>query len=140
MNKRKHRSKDGTQKNENDIYNYETRLEDALMLIKKSKRFCKADKRKINSFLDHLASQNVSVGRLSKYAFHLKTICEELKTPLESAQRKDIEKLMATLNKRNYSPATVSNFGMIIKRFFKFVRYGNVDRETPFPEEVRWMT
>ena len=34
---------------------------------------------------------------------------------------------------------TVADYGMIIKRFFKFARYGNVDRETPFPEEVRWI-
>ncbi len=41
--------------------------------------------------------------------------------------------------RRHYSPATMSDFRMAIKRFQKFVRYGDTDLTTPFPDEVRWL-
>jgi integrase/recombinase XerD len=28
---------------------------------------------------------------------------------------------------------------MVVKRFYKYLRCGNVDKDTPFPEEVRWL-
>jgi site-specific recombinase XerD len=39
----------------------------------------------------------------------------------------------------NYSPYTESDYIVAVRRFYKFVRFGNVDKETPWPEEVRWM-
>jgi integrase/recombinase XerD len=122
-----------------DLYNYNTRLKSALLLIANSSIICSRDKKHIKAFLDHLAAQRVSTGRLSKYAFHLKTIVEHLNTTLEKAKRKDVEKLMVWINSQGYSPETIADYGMITKRFFKFVRCGNVDREIPFPEEVRWI-
>ena len=38
-----------------------------------------------------------------------------------------------------YTPHTISDYLFAIKRFFKFARCGNVDKETPYPEEVRWI-
>jgi len=35
------------------------------------------------------------------------------------------------------TPHTVSDYRFGIKRFFKFARFGNVDGETPYAEEVR---
>jgi hypothetical protein len=28
----------------------------------------------------------------------------------------------------------------MLKRFQKFVRYGDTDKDTPFPDEVKWLT
>lgn len=120
-----------------DLYNYNTRLKGALRLIASSKIIIPSDKKQIRALLDHLAARRVSTGRLSKYAFHLKTIVEHLHITLEKAKRKDIEKLMVWVNAQGYSPDTIADYGMITKRFFKFIRFGNVDRETTFPEEVR---
>ena len=33
----------------------------------------------------------------------------------------------------------MADFKMIVKRFMKFVRYGDTDKDTPYPEEVRWL-
>ena len=40
---------------------------------------------------------------------------------------------------RHYSAETMADFHMVVKRFQKFVRYGDTDRETPYPDEVRWL-
>jgi integrase len=42
------------------------------------------------------------------------------------------------LGTRHYSAETMSDFKMAVKRFQKFVRYGDTDKETPFPDEARW--
>jgi integrase/recombinase XerD len=125
---------------EDSIYYYASRLQSALSLIDKSTKIAKADKQTILDFLDLLRAKRVSTGRLAKYAYHLRTIAENLGTTFEKTQRKDIERLMIWIDEHGYSPDTISDFGMIIKRFFKFVRYGNLDRETPVPEEVRWIS
>ena len=40
---------------------------------------------------------------------------------------------------RHYSAETMADFHMVVKRFQKFVRYGDTDKETPYPDEVRWL-
>jgi site-specific recombinase XerD len=58
----------------------------------------------------------------------------------EQATRKDIEHFTGNwLYNQCYSTETIADFVMVIKCFYKFLRFGNVDLETPFPEEVRWL-
>jgi len=40
---------------------------------------------------------------------------------------------------RRYSPSTMADFRLAIKVFGKFVRYGDPDKETSYPDEVRWI-
>ena len=44
------------------------------------------------------------------------------------------------LSSQDYALDTVSDFEMMLKRFFKFLKYGNLDRDTPVPDEVRWIS
>jgi hypothetical protein len=67
-------------------------------------------------------------------------IGENLGLPFENAARKDIEHFVGSRPyAHDYSAETVADYTMILKRFCKFLRFGNVDKETPFPEEVRWL-
>ncbi|MEM3671345.1 MAG: hypothetical protein QW767_06345 [Thermoprotei archaeon] len=34
---------------------------------------------------------------------------------------------------------TISDYFFTVKKFSKFLRYGNVDKETPYAEEIRWI-
>jgi len=53
------------------------------------------------------------------------------------AKREDVERLVAWLqHDSGYTPHTVSDYLFAIKRPFKFARFGNVDRETAYPEEA----
>jgi hypothetical protein len=132
--------KEGKEDDDKDIYGYEKRLEDAMRVLAGS-RTTERNKETIRRFIDHLKVQGVSTGRLAKYVYHLKVIGELLPKGFgfEDFTREDIERLVASLRLKGYSPNTLFDYIMVIKRLFKFVRYGNVDRETPFPDEVKWL-
>jgi integrase/recombinase XerD len=123
-----------------DIYKFEKKLPMAYALLEKS-GLTPRDKEIIKGFIDHLRAQNVGIARLTKYIFTMKVIGENLGVPFEQATRKDIERFMAWLYSKDqaYSPQTTNDYAFFLKRFFKFVRFGNVDRDTPYPEEVRWV-
>ncbi len=120
------------------IYDYDYRLRNALSLLGRSS-LCDRDRELVLSFVDLLTAQGVSRGRLAKYVFHLKVAGERLALPFEDAGRRDIERLMASLHRDGYAPNTVADYSMVMKRFYKFVRCGNIDVDTPYPTEVRWL-
>jgi len=75
-----------------------------------------------------------------------------MSVPFRGAKRRDIEELITRLadheivvakdgteSRRRYSPETMADFKMIVKVFMKFVRYGDTDKDTPYPDEVRWL-
>jgi integrase/recombinase XerD len=123
-----------------EVYDYEGHLANAEKRLDESESVCDEDKETIRRFIQHLRAQGVSTGRLAKYTYHLKNAIERLGTSVQLAKRADIERLVSWLqHDSGYTPHTVSDYLFAIKRFFKFARYGNVDRETPYPEEVRWI-
>ncbi len=123
-----------------EVYDYESRLANAQKRLDESARICNEDKEVIRRFVQHLKAQGVSTGRLAKYTYHLKNAIERLGTSTQQAKRGDIEGLVAWLQSDSgYTPHTISDYLFAVKRFFKFARTGNVDRETPYPEEVRWI-
>ncbi|MDE1862099.1 MAG: tyrosine-type recombinase/integrase [Thaumarchaeota archaeon] len=121
-----------------EIYNYEYAMQNAYKRLDESK-ISQHDRDIIRKFIYHLSSMGVSKGRLAKYLFHLKNFAEHLGVPIEDARRADIERFVSWLNSSGYAPHTASDYILAVKRFYKFVRYGNVDKETPWPDEVRWM-
>jgi site-specific recombinase XerD len=122
-----------------DVYDYEYTLRNSLKLIEESERIAPGDKQLLMGFLHHLKAKRVSTGRLAKYANHLRRLVENLGCAAESASRGDIEGLSIWIQSQGYAPHTVSDYVFALKYFYKFVRYQNTDRETPFPEEVRWL-
>jgi integrase len=48
-------------------------------------------------------------------------------------------KLMDWLNHSEFSANTKSDHKKILKKIYKFVRYGNADKGTPIPPEVSWI-
>ncbi len=122
---------------DDDVYDYDYALANGLKLLES--QVPEKDRALIKRLIEHLKAQGVSTGRLAKYIFHLKTIRLNLGCDFEDAKREDIEKLMVYLRSKGYSAWTLADYIMVLKRFFKFVRSGNVDKDTPFPEEVRWL-
>jgi len=122
----------------NQIYYYDVRLRNALKLLEESGKISLDDKRAILEFTEHLRSMGVSVGRLAKYLFHLRVFREWLGRNFRDASRKDLERFMVFARER-YLPRTVEDYGFTIKRFYKFLYYGNVDKDTPWPELVKWI-
>jgi integrase/recombinase XerD len=132
------------------IHDYEYNLRNALARLGTDTRLRAPDRKLILAFLNHLKAQDVSTGRLAKYVNMLHTASVTLRVPWQRAKRKDIEDLMVQLTDheivsrrtkevRHYSAETMADFHMVVKRFQKFVRYGDTDRDTPYPDEVRWL-
>ena len=80
----------------------------------------------------------------------LRRCAQLIRVPFRRARRRDYEDLTLHLadfefvkqkggEPQHYSPATMADFRLTLKVFGKFVREGNTDRETPYPEEVRWL-
>jgi integrase/recombinase XerD len=98
------------------------------------------DRMMIRSYLDHLKAQGLSTGRLYKIAWTLIDIRKKLSSrTFKSATRKEIERLVAEINSSEYTANTKSDHKKILKKFYKFVRYGNGDRKTQYPPEVAWV-
>ncbi|MCL4355618.1 MAG: hypothetical protein M1311_03370, partial [Thaumarchaeota archaeon] len=84
------------------------------------------DRKLIRAYLDHLKAQGLSTGRLYKITWTLVDIRKRLASPtFKAARRKDIERLVAEVHSSDYTANTKSDHKKILKRFYKFVRYGN---------------
>jgi len=57
-----------------DIHDYRRRLNDALENVAGSPQLPPEDKAAIRLFSDTLKSQGLSLGRIAKYVYHLKTL------------------------------------------------------------------
>jgi integrase len=47
---------------------------------------------------------------------------------------------VACINSSGYTANTRSDHAEILKKFYKFVRYGIADKTTPYPAEVAWVS
>jgi len=126
-------------KDDDDVYDYAYRLANAIKLTGESAKIIPADKKLISDFLNHLQAKRVSDGRMAKYCHTVRKLVENIGVPVQSATRSDIETVSIWIQKQRYTSHTVSDYIFTLKYFYKFVRSGNTDRETPFPEEVRWL-
>jgi integrase len=133
-----------------DLYGYGQRLMQVERLIEADEKIREGDRKLIQAFLKHIRAKNVSVGRQAKYAHMLRRCAQLIGVPFREARRKDIEDLVTKLSDyefvverngkpRRYSPATMADFRLAVKVFGKFVRYGDTDKETPYPDEVKWL-
>jgi len=133
-----------------EIHDYAYALKNALENVEKDPRIRATDRRLLLSFHKHIKAQGVSLGRQAKYLNNLRTVSLAVRVPWRKAKRRDIEDLITKLadheivskrtkQARHYSPETMADFHMVIKRFQKFVRYGDTDKDTSYPEEVRWL-
>ncbi|MGI0086791.1 MAG: tyrosine-type recombinase/integrase [Nitrosotalea sp.] len=127
-----------------DIHNYQKRVKEALNYIK-SCDLDESDKKVIVSFTDVLRSEGISLGRVAKYIYHLKTISDRLgqyNSTLAGADRKALEQFRIWLNEyQGYAPSTRRDFIITIKRFYQWLRappdqYTSWKRLHKYPPEV----
>ena len=121
-----------------DIQRYEWRLQACVRRIDAA-RFAEEDKVLIKGYLKHMGAQGVGKGRIFKLAWTLLTLRRNMTFKLRDADRGKIEELMDWLNHTEFSANTKSDHKKILKKFYKFVRYGNADKGTPIPPEVSWI-
>jgi seryl-tRNA synthetase len=78
-----------TQKDDvEDMFYAAKRLENALKPLQKSEKLTQKDKKAIRDFVENLKARRVSVSRIGRYVYHLRTIGENLGTTFEAAKLK----------------------------------------------------
>ena len=136
-----------------EIHDFPYMLSNGLDRLNRDSKVRVQDRKLILSFLKHIQANQVSIGRQSKYVNTLHIAAAHIRVPFRRAKRRDMEDLMTrladfefarrlkdgTVKRFHYSAETMADFRKMVKRFQKFVRYGDTDKETPFPDEVRWL-
>lgn len=143
-----------------DIHGFRFRYEAALNRLLADASIPDVDKEIIKQFLQFSQAQGVSYGRLFKLTWSLHSLRAHLPCNIRDATKRDITQLLAWLNTAQktqrggavpyardssasngrYSANTKSDMKKILKKFYKFVKYGDADKLTPYPEEVRWIS
>ena len=136
-----------------EIHDFPYALKNALSRLDRDFKVRAPDRKLILAFLKHIQANQVSIGRQAKYVDTLHIAAVHIRVPFRRARRKDIEDLITRLadfefvrrlkdgteTRHHYSAETMADFRKMIKRFQKFVRYGDTDKDTPFPDEVKWL-
>jgi len=117
-----------------DLHNYDGRYETAVKNLKK-KNIPKSNKELILKFADNCFSESLSTGRIVKYIYNLATLSEMLGKKFEDADKEDIKRIVAEIEKRNYSPWTKRDYKTCIKKFYRWLR--GLDEGDP--EETKWI-
>jgi site-specific recombinase XerD len=127
---------------QDDIYNYPKRVRKALAGLKE---LSEDDRKLIEKFVEVLKAQNLSLGRVAKYIYHLKVSSKILRdqagTDFNHATAEAMKKLFVSLNESNYKPMTRTDFVTVLKRFYQWLRapegqYAKWRKKHEYPPEV----
>jgi len=122
-----------------DLHYYGTKLASSLKRLDQAP-WPESDKALIRSYIEHSRAQGLSIGRCYKILWTLCDIRKRLTCTFRAAKRGETEALAASINSSPYTTNTRSDHKKVLKKFNKFVRYGDADKTTPYPVEVAWVT
>lgn len=88
----------------------------------------------IKDFVHNCYIEGLSDHRALKYITLLKSIALLMNTDFDIASKKDIERLLITVNKKTLSEATRHDYKVTLKKFYKWLYKGNE------PELTKWFT
>jgi hypothetical protein len=122
-------------KNMEDLYERERKI---LSIKENFKEECFECFKFLEKFERALKINNYSMGRIEKYWCFLRRIHKELEVCFEEAKRSDIENLVVKIDSNSkWSEWTKHDFKKIIKFFFRWLKFGNLEGD--YPEEVKWI-
>jgi site-specific recombinase XerD len=116
-------------------YNYEGRIKAVTKRIENSGAISKRNKELIFQFCDHAALQGLSQPRILFYLNRFWNLARYVSKDCDSLTRRDIELLVRRIQSNGFSPQTVSDHLVVIKKFWKWLE-GN-DEE--YPDKVKWI-
>jgi len=116
-----------------DLYNEKKLLNQAIDKLKRS-RITRRNKKLIMDFVEYSFARGLTTVRVVKYIFHLTKLAELLGKDFDKATKKDIQRVIAKIERENYSAWTKKDFRSMLKRFYKWL---NDDKG--YPEQVRWI-
>jgi site-specific recombinase XerD len=93
----------------------------------------KTNAKLIADFCRYCFANSLSLGRIKKYGYTLKTISKMLDKKFDNAKKKDIEELMIKLEQTDYTEHTKHDFKVSVKKFYRWLR------KKQNPIETEWI-
>jgi len=121
-----------------DIHNYKRRLETTEKKIQNSDEFSKKNKEITKGFINDLIATNIGAAKASRYLTDVIKFNRMLGKDFDTANRDDIKRVFADLNRTDLSEETKRSFKIMVRKFYKFIR--GVEGKGKYPPEVDWFT
>jgi integrase len=121
-----------------DPYGHEKRYEASLRNLQAASNIKPADKTAIQGFVRQMLLNNIGKARAAKCIFHLTVLARNKKPTFNDCTRREIERLVDWLNNQPYSDYTRSDYLVILKRFYQWMR-GIDPGDHDYPSEVKWI-
>jgi len=115
-----------------DIHDYEKRLK---QFIKSLNELDEINRNDILKFSKYLFAEGLSVGRIGKYIWILKSLAKILEKELRNCNKEDIIELVSKIEaNKNWSDSTKEECKITLRKFFKWLRNAE-----DYPQEVKWI-
>ncbi|MEM4368438.1 MAG: site-specific integrase [Candidatus Anstonellales archaeon] len=123
-----------------DIHNYDRKYEKAKENLNNSK-ISFHNKELILKFDNLCLIEGISKPRRIRLIGSLRLIAEKMNKDFDKATKEDLKKIVAEIEERkDYSPWTKHSYKIILKKFYKWLKFGdNYKEHTEYPEIVRWI-
>ncbi len=118
-----------------DIHNYKKRLERTLENIQKSNEILDENRKIIIRFHDSCFSEGLSVCKIERYLYDLFRLAKMMDKSFSEANKEDLQKVMAVIEKKEWSPNSKQTFKIMMKKFYKWFE-GNGEE---YPEKIKWL-
>ena len=116
------------------IHNYEKGYQAARNRVLKA-TIPEKSKDLILAMNEDLVLDGLSKPRLMKYLEVLKKVAEKVPVALDEATEEHLKKVVAEIQRSNFSPWTKQTYKVIIRRFYKWLHKSN-----DYPEIVKWIS
>ncbi|MFC1692154.1 tyrosine-type recombinase/integrase [Candidatus Latescibacterota bacterium] len=123
-----------------DIHDYEKRYKSSLCTLEKS-GISNKNKELIQKFDRTCALENLSISRRIRIIGTLNTISKFLDVDFDKASKDDLKNVVLKIDtKKEWSIATKHTYKAIIKKFYKWLAYGDEYKDIQdYPEIISWM-
>ncbi|MBU4300014.1 site-specific integrase [archaeon] len=119
------------------IYNQDRKIDNLINRLKNNKAISETNKQLLLDFREKSRSKHLSKCRIEIQLQSLYRIAPYAPDDLKKATQKDVEKIMAEILDKHYSPWTIETIKAVLKSFFRWMR--DVPKTDPAPIEVRWI-
>lgn len=116
-----------------DVHNYNRRFDLAIKGIKNSS-FSNTTKHLLLEFSDYCIAEGLALPTIVKHLFCLKNVAKWTKKDLDKTDKKEMIKIVGTLEKSHYACEVKHATKVSIKKFYKWLNGGE-----EYPDKVRWI-
>lgn len=122
-----------------DIHDYEGRVANAIRVIKQCKKISEKNKQLLLDYVDFKRAQGISLGRIAKFLYTLKSVAVALDREFREATKADWVRVFAEIeNREDYTANTKRDYKIITRSFLAWI-FDIDPRHDGYPEVIKWL-